>query len=193
MDLNTESNGYVIADVTIDGVKVPNVRLVVLHDDNQAVDVLVGRSFTDLRLVDYHKIDNNFSFAYSEFARLNKLAECDETGEVQQLKVLDRVVLPARTVNFIGVRGKETEYIVPVLNVNSTSRQLDEGKVVKTANLSPLQNLHNDTTDWEPITIEDINVGEKAPQEVVDDLVSILNVYRRGVAKTNFKLSAYCA
>lgn len=176
-----ESPGYICANITVDEVTVKDIRLIIVPDDYQSVDALIGRTFTDSNFVDYHKVDNTLKFEYSECARLNNAIVVEYEGD--DWEVVKRVELQPRAINFIEVLSKENVISVPVLNLSNKTSELQEQQIIPTVEIPALPGSSSEQSTKEPIIAEELHIGNDQPQIVVDELVSILNKYRNGVAK----------
>ncbi|KAL1421652.1 hypothetical protein MTO96_004037 [Rhipicephalus appendiculatus] len=96
----TRSLGHCQAKISIDGVAAEKVPILVVPDDAQSVDLLVGRSFSNLPFVTYCKVGSTFRFYH--------LNDCPFSGVVpfeQQSKLKFRPreerELQQDTVNYI--------------------------------------------------------------------------------------------
>uniref|UniRef100_L7LZR5 Uncharacterized protein n=1 Tax=Rhipicephalus pulchellus TaxID=72859 RepID=L7LZR5_RHIPC len=58
----TRSLGHCKGKITIDGVVAENIPVLIVPDDAQRVDILVGRTFTELPFVTYAKVGSTFRF-----------------------------------------------------------------------------------------------------------------------------------
>ncbi|XP_051173489.1 uncharacterized protein LOC127289546 [Leptopilina boulardi] len=181
----TNCPGFVQAQVLVDGVTVPSVRFLIVPDDNQMVDVLIGRSFTDSKLVDYYKVGDTLTFVSSEFARLGNVT-VEEPSSIK-FTVPSEIVLPPRSINFIQVMHNEDKFVIPVMNVQCDPRKLKEGAVIAEASIISPPISHESPPplpkELDPILPEEIVVEENLSGDILMDLTGILNDYRTCVAK----------
>ncbi|KAL1430879.1 hypothetical protein MTO96_014736 [Rhipicephalus appendiculatus] len=96
----TRSLGHCKAKVSIDGVVAENIPVLVVPDDAQRVDILVGRTFTELPNVTYAKVGSTFRF-YSRndcpFAHL----ELSEQQPKLIMRAREESVIQKNRVNWI--------------------------------------------------------------------------------------------
>ncbi|KAM7284063.1 uncharacterized protein ISCGN_001166 [Ixodes scapularis] len=102
----SRSIGGCKADIKIDGVLAKDVPILVVPDEAQAVDLLVGRTFTELPYLTYARVGGCFRFWHLSdcpFAHLEPL----EHHQKLQLKAREEVILQKDSVNWITLTADE--------------------------------------------------------------------------------------
>lgn len=94
----------VIGKINIDGVEASNVCVFVVPDGAQAVDFLIGRSFTDLPHVAYAQVDGCFQLGYRDELPFSKLQLSPQKAKLK-LRTTDTTILRKHTINFVTARS----------------------------------------------------------------------------------------
>ncbi|XP_040066225.1 uncharacterized protein LOC120839891 [Ixodes scapularis] len=102
----SRSIGGCKADIKIDGVLAKDFPILVVPDEAQAVDLLVGRTFTELPYLTYARVGGSFRFWHLSdcpFAHLEPLEHHQEL----QLKAREEDILQKDSVNWITLTADE--------------------------------------------------------------------------------------
>lgn len=103
------SPGIVQATIVIDGASVSDVVMRVVLDDTQAVEAIIGRSFTDHPTVNYHKVEDTLTFE-QDTTLLTTLGNVPSRSSAA-----DEVRLPAHSINFVNLVNGQYHYAVPMM------------------------------------------------------------------------------
>ncbi|KAL1467555.1 hypothetical protein MTO96_042089 [Rhipicephalus appendiculatus] len=79
----TRSLGHCQAKITINDVVAEKVPVLVVPDDAQSVDLLVGRTFTNLPFVTYCKVGNTFRFYHLDNCPFSGLVSFEEQSTLK--------------------------------------------------------------------------------------------------------------
>ena len=170
------SSGFVESKITVDGVNASRVKVRVVPDDCQPVDVLIGRTFTELPHVSYYKDGNKLVFKTRD-----EPDEVDEDDGTQgQPEITQEVELPAASMNFVAVDDGATEHLLPILNLGDDPTKLMKGEcllrnceLTQAPLISPTRSV---------ITEDDIHEINNQPKEAITELLNILNKHRDAIA-----------
>ncbi|KAL1478781.1 hypothetical protein MTO96_052391, partial [Rhipicephalus appendiculatus] len=96
----TRSLGHCQAKISIDGVAAEKVPILVVPDDAQSVDLLVGRSFTNLPFVTYCKVGSTFRFYHLNDCPFSGVVPFEQQSKLK-LRPREERELQQDTVNYI--------------------------------------------------------------------------------------------
>ncbi|KAL1477374.1 hypothetical protein MTO96_035777 [Rhipicephalus appendiculatus] len=96
----TRSLGHCQAKISIDGVAAEKVPILVVPDDAQSVDLLVGRSFTNLPFVAYCKVGSTFRFYHLNDCPFSGVVPFEQQSKLK-LRPREERELQQDTVNYI--------------------------------------------------------------------------------------------
>ncbi|KAL1477341.1 hypothetical protein MTO96_035809 [Rhipicephalus appendiculatus] len=96
----TRSLGHCKAKVSIDGVVAENIPVLIVPDDAQRVDILVGRTFTELPNVTYAKVGSTFRFYHLNDCPFVHLVSPAQQAELQ-VKTPEECTLQKNAVNYV--------------------------------------------------------------------------------------------
>ncbi|KAL1483769.1 hypothetical protein MTO96_001829 [Rhipicephalus appendiculatus] len=96
----TRSLGHCKAKVSIDGVVAENIPVLVVPDDAQRVDILVGRTFTELPNVTYAKVGSTFRFYHLNDCPFVHLVSPAQKTELH-VKAPEEFTLQKNSVNYV--------------------------------------------------------------------------------------------
>ncbi|KAL1434716.1 hypothetical protein MTO96_011417 [Rhipicephalus appendiculatus] len=96
----TRSLGHCQAKINIDGVVAEKVPVLVAPDDAQSVDVLVGRTFTNLPFVTYGKVGSTFRFYHLNDCPFSGVVPFEQQSKLK-LRPREELELQQDTVNYI--------------------------------------------------------------------------------------------
>ncbi|KAL1424355.1 hypothetical protein MTO96_020281 [Rhipicephalus appendiculatus] len=96
----TRSLGHCQAKIGIDGVVAEKVSVLVVPDDAQSVDLLVGRTFTNLPLVTYFKVGDTFRFYHLNDCPFSGLVPFEQQSKLK-LRPREECELQNDTVKYI--------------------------------------------------------------------------------------------
>ncbi|XP_064466392.1 uncharacterized protein LOC135377709 [Ornithodoros turicata] len=102
----TRTIGKCTADLEIDGVVGKNVSVLVVPDQAQTVDLLVGRTFTELPYITYARIGGVLRFWHRDDCPFSHL-EPDQVNTQLRLKAKKDELLQEGTVNWITLTADE--------------------------------------------------------------------------------------
>ncbi|KAL1474090.1 hypothetical protein MTO96_038257 [Rhipicephalus appendiculatus] len=97
----TRSLGHCKAKVSIDGVVAENIPVLIVPDDAQRVDILVGRTFTELPSVTYAKVGSAFRFYHLNDCPFAHLLSPVQQAELHG-KIPEECTLRKNSVNYIS-------------------------------------------------------------------------------------------
>lgn len=169
---SVSSLGTVTADITVDGVSVPRLAIQVVPDDYQAIDLLIGRPFTDNEAVEYHKIGNNLTFCYAGVA----VGECEPPAA--RMCASEAVAVPPHSVCFVSVCDNDARYAVPVTNTSDSQRLVKKNWPSVRGEVSTVYAIDRRNLDPSDIKVEDIYVGDGQSQQVREELCALLREFR---------------
>ncbi|KAH7984044.1 hypothetical protein HPB52_016513 [Rhipicephalus sanguineus] len=109
----TRSLGHCKAKISIDGIVVEKISVQVVPDDAQCVDLLVGRTFTDLPFVTYAKVGSTFRFYHLNDCPFVDLATLEQKSNLK-LRAREHEIRKD-TVNFITM-STDHSVISPVVS-----------------------------------------------------------------------------
>ncbi|KAL1439361.1 hypothetical protein MTO96_010374 [Rhipicephalus appendiculatus] len=101
------------ADLVIDGVVGKNIPILVVPDGAQSVDLLVGRTFTELPYVTYARLGGSLHFWHKSecpFSHLETLTSCPKL----RLKTAEETTLQANVINWVRL-SSQSNVTGPVL------------------------------------------------------------------------------
>uniref|UniRef100_A0A6G5ABX7 Putative e3 ubiquitin ligase n=1 Tax=Rhipicephalus microplus TaxID=6941 RepID=A0A6G5ABX7_RHIMP len=93
------------ADLLIDGVVGKNIQVLVVPDEAQSVDLLVGRTFTELPYVTYARLGGSLQFWHRDecpFSHLEPFVSCPKL----RLKTAEETPLQANVINWVRLSSK---------------------------------------------------------------------------------------
>ncbi|XP_075741387.1 uncharacterized protein LOC142790432 [Rhipicephalus microplus] len=93
------------ADLLIDGVVGKNIQILVVPDEVQSVDLLVGRTFTELPYVTYAKLGDSLQFWHRDecpFSHLEPFVSCPKL----RLKTAEETPLQANVINWVRLSSQ---------------------------------------------------------------------------------------
>ncbi|KAL1481956.1 hypothetical protein MTO96_034117 [Rhipicephalus appendiculatus] len=96
----TRSLGHCKAKVSIDGVVAENIPVLIVPDDAQRVDILVGRTFTELPSVTYAKVGSTFRFYHLNDCPFVHLVSPAQQPELH-LKAPEECTLQKNAANYV--------------------------------------------------------------------------------------------
>ncbi|KAL1440303.1 hypothetical protein MTO96_031687 [Rhipicephalus appendiculatus] len=96
----TRSLGHCKAKVSIDGVVAKNIPVLIVPDDAQRVDILVGRTFTELPNVTYAKVGSTFRFYHLNDCPFVHLVSPAQQAELH-VKTPEECTLQKNSVNYV--------------------------------------------------------------------------------------------
>ncbi|KAL1434912.1 hypothetical protein MTO96_011385 [Rhipicephalus appendiculatus] len=96
----TRSLGHCQAKINIDGVVAENVPVLVVPDDAQSVDLLVGRTFTNLPFVTYCKVGSTFRFYHLNDCPFSGVAPFEQQSNLK-LIAKEECELQRNAVNYV--------------------------------------------------------------------------------------------
>lgn len=179
------SPGIVVLDVVIDGVKVQDVDFRVVPDNAQAVETIIGRTYTDHPRVNYHKVGDQLKFESApEILPIDCIQYND--NDQQQISIKDETI-PPHLVSFVNVMNHDEQWMMPVINANDTTTKIPAGTLISRSVISnpPILQIR---TEKEPVTRGELNIGEDVSDEVANELTNLLNTYRDTIAKTIYEI-----
>lgn len=175
------SPGIIKQDVTVEGVTVKQIPFRVVPDDAQATDVLIGRPFTDHPSVNYHKVGEKLTFELVKEALPTEYV-CEEAAKPSQVLMYETKI-PPNLVSLIQVRHENEDLTLPVLNIMEKPRSLAAGTILSRCEITTPPRIL-EKNEREPVTSEDLNVGDETTIDVTQILVKLFNQYRCTVAKS---------
>ncbi|KAJ8915909.1 hypothetical protein NQ315_015524 [Exocentrus adspersus] len=175
------SPGTTSAVISIDTVEAKNIKMRIVPDDSQAVDVIIGRTYTELPHIVYVKIDNKLTFHYRDnyFANMSIMPDTDQVVE-SRVQIVDKEAdadMCPLSINFISTIDGN---VLPLLNFNKgQSTAINICQELERSSICQVEEIR---FSREPVVRADINVGEDQPEEIVNDLLDVLNQYRDCIA-----------
>lgn len=189
--------GETRVDIEIDGVVGENVLLLVVPDIVQPVELLVGRTWTELPYIAYVRIDNTFKVGYRNDMPFRDLI-IDCVKQPAKLKVARDQVLKQNSVNFVQVRwsddpetegkyNQSPELVIPIMNESKNDSTLVKGEYIDriclvTGENSPKQNKNGSLRD-DPLTLEEVNIGSEINPVQQEELLTLLNDFKHCFAR----------
>lgn len=169
------SVGTIRAHVVIDGVAVNGIVFQVCPDDFQAIDVLIGRTFSDAENVDYSKSGDRFTFVDSRRTAENRVVATSD------LRTAETVSLPAQSICMVSVDNTK-QYAVPVMNFGTTARDIAKGSTTMRGEISEVTTITRREVNPSDIKLSELIVGEEQPESVRQELCALLQEFRDCVA-----------
>lgn len=168
------SPGFVSAKIIVNEVEANDVEVRVVPDDCQPVDLIIGRMFTELPHVAYHKERNKLVFQQLVGPVV------DEAPDTKAPRLTLDVELPLQSMNFITVCTQEKDYTLPMINFDDRVLQITkEYPELKRCELRPASSIEATKSI---ITLADIGPMDDHFSETIAELLSLLNEYRDCIA-----------
>ncbi|KAJ8911155.1 hypothetical protein NQ315_008340, partial [Exocentrus adspersus] len=161
------SPGTTSAVISIDTVEAKNIKMRIVPDDSQAVDVIIGRTYTELPQIVYVKIDNKLTFHYRDnyFANMSIMPDTDQVVE-SRVQIVDKEAdadMCPLSINFISTIDGN---VLPLLNFNKgQSTAINICQELERSSICQVEEIR---FSREPVVRADINVGEDQPEEIKD-------------------------
>lgn len=93
-------------------------------DDVQPVDVIIGRTFTDLDHIVYYKVGDTLTLAYRSEMVFPELT--GETSNNNNMVCLEKCAVEPNSMMFLDVKLDDGVYCMPALNVGNR-KTINEG------------------------------------------------------------------
>ncbi|KAL1469693.1 hypothetical protein MTO96_024878 [Rhipicephalus appendiculatus] len=103
----TRSLGHCKVQVSIDGVVAENIPVLIVPDDAQRADILVGRTFTEVPNVTCTKVGSTFRFYHLNDCRFVHLVSPAQQAELQ-VKTPEEFILQKNAVDYITTSSDHT-------------------------------------------------------------------------------------
>lgn len=173
------SPGIVQCNVSIDGVFANDIELRIVPDDSQPVDMIIGRTFTELPHVVYMKIDDELIFKHRNDPFSNLQLRPERNINISSAQ---NASIPTNTVGFISLNNR-CDIKMPVVNFTECMLEVEKGKTVVRGEIHEVGKIESEKCK---IIKEMIHIEEKASEENTKELLELLNKYRECIA-TNIK------
>ncbi|CAB0042024.1 unnamed protein product [Trichogramma brassicae] len=153
------------------------VKCLVVQDQYVPTKILIGRPFTDHDAVKYVKEGDSLTFTQVE------------VQEDRKMKASSGVNTAPASVSMIEMCAGSEDVTLPVMNVTASEQRIKKGSMLARGAIVELPVL-TVAQARAPITMDDIDVDIKIPQEVKTDLLDVVNEYRDCVALIELSIGA---
>lgn len=182
-----KSSGEIYADIKVDEVSAESIKIMIVPDDAQPTDVIIGRSFTDLENIVYFRIDDKLEFKYRKHFQLPYNPDIESEITDRANVVGDCELLP-NSVHFISSVVCKQNIYLPVVNMNSDKQLIKKDEMIDKNILITTAEIVKPGKDKEPVKIEEINADNDITDEQKEEVVQLLNEFRSCVAKNIYEV-----
>lgn len=168
--------------VKIDNVEADVVALVV-PDLVQPIDVLLGRSFTDIPTVAYVKIGNSLYFGQEDEPPFCNLEWRNVTNK-KPITVENSITLLKNQINFIQVQDDNHERWLPVMNISKDDVNLEKGQKLGEFRGTKNEKEIGKSGEAIPIATDKVNIDKNLTSAERSELLQLLSNYRDVLATT---------
>jgi len=171
------SKGETEAIMCVDEVK-ERVKLVVVDDELQKYDIIIGRSFTELDNVTFIKTNDKLTFGYGMKFPYQETDIPEQLANRYVVRIKQETeVVPADSVKIVEVVADNETVEVMIINDGESELSLHRGDYVGVLREQRLS-LRTTEVPRTPITAEMVQYGSTFDQDEVNELVKLLNDYR---------------
>jgi len=154
------------------------ITLVVVDDQVQQYDMIIGRSFTDCENVTFIKTSDQLQFAYGMMMPYQEGGIPCETTNKQIVRVVcENENIPANSMKMVKVNAGDHDVEVMLINDKDTEIRLNRDQSVGVIR-GGQKSTENNQDVKTPITAEMVKYGSTFSKDEVDRLVQLLNQYR---------------
>ncbi|GLV46049.1 hypothetical protein CBL_05135 [Carabus blaptoides fortunei] len=184
--------------IVLTGFGVDNIDLIIVPDESQQTEIIIGRTFTEKEEIAYIRIGNKLKFGYCWDAPfkeidleadtvkgqdpINRMAE--KTQNHDNLVVTKQETCHCNTMCLISAKLNvvDEEVVVPVMNVGNKNIEVCKGQVlgrnVKILNSSMGHETTNDRSE-SVITSDEVKTGEKNINELGCTTVTKMDIVEK--------------
>lgn len=178
--------GETTTDIMIDEVVGRDVLLLVVPDNAQSVEVLIGRTYTELAYIAYVRIDDVFRFGYRNELPFKDLV-IQEVNQTIRFNVVKDQELQSNCINFVQVLPEPRmgndgrDIIIPVINESQKHIALAKGQYLDKICLSindGSQQVATSPNSMNPLTLTELKVGTGIDHQQTEELLALVNEFR---------------
>lgn len=177
------SIGNITSSIATNGVVEENVQLLVVPSNAQETDLLIGRTYTELKHIAYVRKDDKLVFGYADdqpFCDIN----VDELVQNEQYKSVEAVTIRGKSAANLKVHARKQNVILRVFNTNAEEVIIPENKSIGKVSDSEEKATYVCKYERKSIKEEMVNFDDNVKREEREELVALLNEYRNCIALT---------
>ncbi|KAL1421824.1 hypothetical protein MTO96_022743 [Rhipicephalus appendiculatus] len=163
----TRSLGHCKAKVSIDGVVAVNIPVLIVPDDAQRVDILVGRTFTELPSVTYAKVGSTFRFYHLNDCPFVHLVSPAQKTELH-VKTPEEYTLQKNAVNYVTTSSDRS--VTTFRDVKPKPDECNKNNAPsKSTRMNSFKMLHGYKSSFSGLQLQqltDTEIRSQSPQEL---------------------------